>query len=77
VRSAVGRRPRNNDLAGFVTGLVCWRSRKNLLAAVLTHVLIEAVPALTLIHCGPDPGSLHAGPERASRGKRPALEVFL
>jgi membrane protease YdiL (CAAX protease family) len=53
VRSAVGHRLRNNDLAGFVIGLVYWRSRKNLLAAVLTHALIDAVPALTLIHCGP------------------------
>ncbi len=40
-------------LAGLAIGLVYWRSRKNLLAAVVTHVLIDALPALTLIHFGP------------------------
>jgi membrane protease YdiL (CAAX protease family) len=40
-------------LAGLAIGLVYWRSRKNLLAAVLTHVLIDVLPALTLIHFGP------------------------
>lgn len=40
-------------LAGLAIGLVYWRSRRNLLAASLTHVLIDALPALTLVHFGP------------------------
>lgn len=40
-------------LAGLAIGLVFWRARRNLLAAVLTHVLIDALPALTLVHFGP------------------------
>lgn len=40
-------------LGGLAIGLVYWRSRKNLLAAALTHVLIDALPALTLVRFGP------------------------
>lgn len=37
-------------VAGLILGLVYLRSRENLLAAVVTHVLIDALPAMTLIH---------------------------
>lgn len=37
-------------LAGIVIGLVFWRARQNLLAAVTVHVLIDALPAMTMVH---------------------------
>ena len=40
-------------LAGVAIGLVYWRARKNLFAAVAVHVLIDALPAMTMVHFGP------------------------
>ncbi len=39
-------------VAGLILGLVYLRSRENLLAAVVTHVLIDVLPAMTLINFG-------------------------
>ncbi len=36
-------------LAGVIFGIVYWRSRRNLLAAVTVHVLINALPAMTML----------------------------
>jgi len=38
--------------AGLLLGVVYLRSRQNLVAPVLVHVLINALPAMTLIHFG-------------------------
>jgi membrane protease YdiL (CAAX protease family) len=37
-------------VGGLILGLVYLRSRQNLLAAVTTHVLIDTLPAMTMIH---------------------------
>lgn len=37
-------------LAGLAIGLVFWRARHNLLAAITVHVLIDALPAMTMVH---------------------------
>ncbi|MBN2203886.1 MAG: CPBP family intramembrane metalloprotease [Thermoleophilia bacterium] len=39
-------------LAGVIFGVVYWRSRRNLLAAVTVHVLINALPAMTMLRFG-------------------------
>lgn len=39
--------------AGFVIGLIYVRARKNLVAAVIVHILIDALPAMTMVRFGP------------------------
>jgi len=39
-------------VAGVIFGVVYWRSRRNLLAAVTVHVLINALPSTTMVHFG-------------------------
>jgi membrane protease YdiL (CAAX protease family) len=38
--------------AGVIFGVVYWRSRRNLLAGVTVHVLINALPAMTMLRFG-------------------------
>ena len=43
-----------STLAGIIFGVVCWWSRRNLLAAITTCVLIGALPAMAMlrfVHC--------------------------
>jgi membrane protease YdiL (CAAX protease family) len=42
-----------DTVAGFVIGCVYVRARHNLLAAVTVHVLIDALPAMTMVRFGP------------------------